>query len=463
VYGISDTVYGFDRRWLALAALCGAQLLIFLDATVVNVALPTIERSLAFDQRSLSWVVNAYLVTFGGTLLLAGRAGDVLGRRRLLIAALTVFTLASLGCAVADSQLSLIVGRGVQGLAGAGVSAIGLAMIVALFKVPADRARALAIFSSVASAGGTLGVVCGGALAQLAGWRAIFLVNLPLGVILVPAVAKLTEPDHPALGRQHLDLGGAAAATASVVLLILTCMQVGSGDWARAAVLAVCSGGAALLLGAFERRAATPLVPADLVSRAVFTVPNLLAALVRASMFAWFFFTALYMQHRLRFSPLETGLGFLPATLLIGVLSYWATARIVRSRGVRLPFVLGALLSAAGLVSYAAAPVNGSFAVNVLPGMLLLGAGGGLLFMPLVFAATSSVPTAHAGLASGVLSTAQQLGGALGLAALAALAGPGPAGWHRAFLAAAGIAALAALVGALWLRSRPATRLQPGA
>jgi sugar phosphate permease len=192
-------------------------------------------------------------------------------------------------------------------------------------------------------------------------------------------------------------------------------------------------------------------------------MPNLLAALVRASMFAWFFFTALYMQHRLRFSPLETGLGFLPATLLIGVLSYWATARIVRSRGVRLPFVLGALLSAAGLVSYAAAPVNGSFAVNVLPGMLLLGAGGGLLFMPLVFAATSSVPTAHAGLASGVLSTAQQLGGALGLAALAALAGPGPAGWHRAFLAAAGIAALAALVGAVWLRSRPATRLQPGA
>lgn len=397
MYGVNDTPYG-EWRWGALLLLCLAQLMVFLDATVVNVALPTIEQRLHFSRASLSWVVNAYLLGLGGFLLLAGRTGDVFGRRRTFLAGIAGFTAASLGCALAKSQTALIVGRGTQGVAAALVSATGLSMIVTLFSDPDDRIRATGVFGVVATGGGTLGVIVGGVLTRTAGWQSIFLLNVPVGTALL------------ALGR-----------------------------WLPA------SGPAALERG---RRAA--LIPLRILRTREVAVANALAALLRAAMFSWFFFAALYMQQALGFSALAVGLGFLPATVAIGATSYWLAGAIVRRYGIRVPFVAGAALVAIGLVTLAPAPAGGAFMTNVLPGMLLLGVGGGLLFVPLILTATSFVAVQDAGVASGLLSTSQQLGGALGLAVLSALPS-----FRAGFLAGAALAAIAAALGLALLPRRP--------
>lgn len=475
---MSDTVYGKtasrrDRRWYALVVLCVAQLMVFLDATVVNVALPTIQQHLHFSQTSLSWVVNAYLLTFGGCLLLAGRAGDLFGRRRLFTAGLILFTAASLDCALAGSQATLIAGRAVQGLGAAVVSAVGLSMIVTLFAEPADRARAMGIFSFVASGGGTLGVIFGGVLIQALGWRSIFVINLPIGVAILALVPRLVERDAEASAGRRLDVLGAVTVTGSVMLALLGCVRAGTDGWGSPTTLGLLGGAAAtmVLFVVVEARAAAPLMPLRLFRSRELSAANGLAALLRAAMFSWFFFSALYMQRVLGFSALETGLGYLPAMLVIGVFSYKLTAVIVGKVGARGPFVAGSALMGLGLGSFALAPVGGSYAAHVLPGMLLIGVGGGMLFMPLILTATASVGREDAGIASGLVTTSQQLGGALGLAVLVALAAARAhhlgatrsalnapdGGFHAAFLVGAALALVAAAIGWALLADRPAS------
>ncbi len=454
---MGDTLYGQcscrarDSRWLALIALCVAQLMIFLDATVVNVALPSIQRQLRFSQASLSWVVNAYLLTFGGFLLLSGRLGDVFGRRRIFVAGLLAFVAASVACAAAGSRTALLLARAAQGLGGAVVSAVGLSMIVTLFSEPRDRTRAMGAFSFVASGGGTLGVIAGGALTQAAGWRSIFLINVPGGIGVVMLTQRLLDGDRPSAAPRRLDLLGAVTVTAAVMLASAGCIEAGAQGWTSVRTLRLLAGAivAMVVFVIDEARAPRPLIPLGVFGSRRLSVANGLAMLLRAAMFSWFFFASLYMQRVLRFSPLETGLGFLPATLMIGAFSYALTPRIVGKLGIRLPFALGAALVALGLVSFALAPGDGTFAVDMLPGMVLLGTGGGLLFMPLILAATTSIGAEHAGLAAGLLSTAQQLGGALGLAVLATL--PATRTYQLAFLVSGALAAIAAVIGAALL------------
>ncbi|MEX5636095.1 MFS transporter [Parafrankia sp. FMc2] len=436
-----------DRRWGALALLCAAQLMIFLDATVVNVALPSIQHDLRISSASLSWVVNAYLLTFGGFLLLAGRAGDLFDRRRLFVAGMALFTAASLLCAVAASPTSLTAGRALQGVGGALVVAVGLAMIVTLFDEPAKRDRAMAVYSFVASGGGTLGVILGGVLIDTLGWYAIFLINLPVGLAIIAVTPRFLGHGLPGRGQAHLDLPGAVTVTTAVMLALLGCVTASSDGWAAPTtliLLAAAATGLALFVH-LERRAAQPLLPPRLFRSRALCLANTLAVLLRAAMFSWFYFAALYMQNILGFTPLQTGLGFLPATLIIAVCAYTMAARLVARVGVQMPIVGGATLIGVGLGAFAFSPADGTYPAHVLPGMVLLGLGGGILFMPLIRTATTSTSPRDAGAASGLLNTSQQLGGALGLAVLASLAAT-----HRS-----GDASLAATAAVLGLALRP--------
>ena len=387
-----------------------------------------------------------------------------------------LFTAASLACAAAGSQTALIVGRASQGVGGAVVSAVGLSLIVTLFAELAERARAMGVFSFVGSGGGTLGVLRGGALTDALGWRSIFLINLPIGTAVLVLVPRLVERDATASAERRLDVLGATTVTGSVILTILGCVKASSDGWRSITTLGLLAGGAATLVVflAVEAHAVFPLMPFRLFRSRPLVAANVLAVLLRAALFSWFFFSALYMQRVLGFSPLETGLGFLPATAVIGAFSYSLTARIVGRVGVRAPFVAGTVLVALGLGSFALAPPDGRYAADVLPGMLLVGVGGGLLFLPLILAATASAAAEDAGIASGLVSASQQLGGALGLAALATVAAsrtehfratkpPLTAltdGFHLAFVVGGALGLLAAAIGLVLLPSRPGDPLR---
>jgi hypothetical protein len=329
----------------------------------------------------------------------------------------------------------------------------------------------MGVFSFVASGGGTLGVIFGGVLTQAGGWQTIFLINVPVGAAVLVAGPRLLECDTSSVARRGLDLLGALSVTGAVMLAILGCTNANSNRWGSPATPSLLAGAAALMVAfvAIEARVPAPLIPLRMFHSRALSAANGLAALLRAAMFSWFFFSALYMQRVLGFSALGTGLGFLPATLVVGAFSYKLTARIVGKAGVRLPFAGGAWLVALGLGSFALAPADGSFATNVLPGMLLIGIGGGLLFMPLILTATGSAGAQDAGIASGLVSTSQQLGGALGLAVLASVAAARTrqlsaskpplealtGGFHLAFLVSAGLAATAAALGLALLPDRP--------
>lgn len=461
-----------DQQWGALALLCTAQLMIFLDATVVNVALPTIQQDLHVPPAPLSWVVNAYLLTFGGFLLLAGRAGDLFDRRRILAAGVGLFTAASLLCAAATSPAVLIAGRALQGLGGALIAATGLTMIVTLFTEPAKRDRAMAIYSFVASGGGTLGVIFGGILIDTLGWYSIFLLNLPVGLailVLTPRFLHRGQPNHE---QTSLDLPGAVTVTTATMLALLGCVTASSDGWATpttVSLLAAAAGGLALFVRV-EHHAPRPLLPPRLFRSRALCLANILAVLLRAAIFSWFYFAALYMQNILGFTALQTGLGFLPATLIIAVCAYTLTARLVARVGARTPIVGGAALVGLGLGAFALSPTDGTYTADVLPGMVLLGLGGGILFMPLIRTATTSATPQNAGAASGLLNTSQQLGGALGLAVLASLAATrrsadtSLAATHNGYQLAFTIgAALAATAAALSLALPPQPAEQPPA
>jgi EmrB/QacA subfamily drug resistance transporter len=459
------------RRWQALYVLCLGSLMIVLDTTIVNVALPSIRADLGFSETSLAWVVNAYLLTFGGFLLLGGRLGDLFGHRRLFLGGIALFTLASLLCGLSASQGVLVGARAVQGLGGAVASAVSLSLMTNLFSEPGERAKAMGIFGFVASGGGSIGVLAGGLLTNWLDWHWVFLVNLPIGVAVVLLSLRLLPAAGADVGTRRLDVAGAVTVTGALMLAVYAIVEGNQAGWTSARTLGLL-GAAALLLVSFvaiESRSAAPLMPLRLFRRRNVATANVVGVLWAAAMFAWFFLSALYLQLVLGYDPLQVGLAFLPGNVIMGILSVRVSAPLVMRFGLRRPLGAGLLIAAAGLALLVRAPVGGDYFTDVLPSMVLLGTGAGIAFNPVLLAAMSDVAPEESGLASGLVNTAFMMGGALGLAVLASLAaarsdslragGDGPlaalvGGYHVAFLAGAAFAVVAAIVGAGVLRAR---------
>lgn len=457
------------RRWLALMVVCLGVLMIVLDTTIVNVALPSIRQDLAFSETALVWVVNAYMLTFGGFLLLGGRLGDLFGHRRVFLAGIVAFTVASLACGLANSQALLITARAVQGLGGAVVSAVSLSLIMNLFTEPADRAKAMGVYGFVCAGGGSIGVLLGGLLTGALSWHWIFLVNLPIGVAVYALCVALLPPHHGDRNGKRLDVTGAVSVTAALMLAVYGVVNGNEAGWGSTQTL-VLLGAAVLLFVVFlmvESRVRDPLVPLALFRLRNVATANVAGVAWAAAMFAWFFISALYLQLVLGYSPMQVGLAFLPANLIMAAFSVGLSAKLVMRFGIRWPLAVGLLIAALGLACFARAPVGGDFVVHVLPGMLLLGLGAGIAFNPMLLAAMSDVRPEDAGLASGVVNTAFMMGGSLGLAVLASLAAARTgtqlaagapqavalnAGYQLAFVVGAVFAAAAALLGAVFLR-----------
>ena len=418
------TTMSSRARWLALLVLCLGDLMIVLDVTIVGVALPSIREDLGFSEESLAWVVNAYLITFGGFLLLGGRFGDLFGHRRLFVLGIALFTLASAACGFANSQEMLVGARAVQGIGAAVVSAVALSLTMTLFTEPAERAKAMGVFGFVASGGGSLGVLLGGVLTDVLNWHWIFLVNVPVGIAVVVLSVMLIPAERVATAAQKLDIAGAVTVTASLMLAVYAIVNGNEVGWTTARTLGLLAVSGALLVVflVIESRVESPLVPLRLFRRRNIAVSNVVGVLWAGAMFAWFFLTALYLQLVLGYSPLEVGLAFLPGNIVMMIFSISLSAKIVMRYGIRRPLAVGLGLAATGLLLFARAPVDGTFVVDVLPAMLLLGIGAGIAFNPVLLAAMSDVEPNEAGLASGVVNTSFMMGGALGLAVLASLA-----------------------------------------
>jgi EmrB/QacA subfamily drug resistance transporter len=464
------------QRWTALVVLCSGMLMIVLDATIVNVALPSIQADLGFSQAGLAWVVNAYLIAFGGLLLLAGRLGDLLSRRGMFLAGLVVFVAASLVCGAAQSQSVLVAARFVQGAGGAMTSAVILGMIVTMFPEPREQAKAIGVFAFVASAGGSIGLLLGGILTEAINWHWIFFVNLPIGIVTAVLAVRLVERDRGIGIGRGADVPGALLITSSLMLAVYTIVKPAAEDgWGAGTTLALGGLALALLAGfvAREATAANPLVPLGIFRSRTVTGANLIQALSVAGMFGQGFLGALYLQRVLGYDALEIGLAYLPVTLVMGTLSLRYSERLITRFGARAMLVPGLGLITAGLALFTQITVDGSYVAHVLPTMLLLGTGAGIAFPALMTLAMSGVAPSEAGLASGLVNTTVQVGGALGLAVLATLATTrtehllaagetGPAalteGYRLAFLIA-GVLVLAALGVALALL-RP-ERAQP--
>jgi len=445
------------ERWIALVVLCVGMLMIVLDATIVNVALPSIQGDLGFSQSSLAWVVNAYLITFGGLLLLAGRLGDLVGRKSVFMVGLAVFTGASLLCGLAESQEMLVGARFLQGAGGAMTSAVILGMIVTMFPEPREQARAIGVYSFVASAGGSVGLLAGGALTQAINWHWIFFVNLPIGIATALLATRLLDRDRGLGFARGADVSGAVLVTSALMLAVYTIVKASDYGWGSAHTLGF--GGAALaLLIAFvvrEATAANPLVPLRIFRSRNLAGANVIQALMVAGMFGMFFLGALYMQRVLGYDALEIGLAYLPVTLVIGTLSLGFSARLNMRFGTRATLIPGLSLIAVGLAIFARIPVDGSYLSDILPVMVLLGTGAGLSFPSLMTLAMSGATRSDSGLASGLVNTSLQVGGALGLAVLATLsttrtgnlvasghstASAVTSGYHLAFIIGAGLA-----------------------
>ncbi len=464
------TISDNRTRWLALYVLCLGTLMIVLDATIVNVALPSIKQDLGFSKTSIAWVVNAYLLTYGGFLLLGGRLGDLLGPRRLFIAGISLFTAASLACGLSTTQTFLVTARAVQGLGGAVASAVGLSLTMALFTEPGDRAKAMGIFGFVAAGGGSIGVLLGGILTGTLNWHWIFLVNFPIGVLVVLLTLRLL-PATPGLSSVRIDFAGAVTVTVALMLAVYAVVNGNQKGWTSGQTLGMLGGSVALLalFLAIESRVREPLMPLRLFRLRNVAVANVVGVLWAVSMFAFFFLSALYLQLVRGYSPLRVGLSFLPSNLIMGVFSLGLSAKLVMRFGFRLPLATGLLLAAVGLVLFARIPVHANFAMDVLPSMILLGFGAGMAFNPVLLAAMSDVEPSESGLASGFVNTSFMMGGALGLAVLASVAASRTdalrrsghdvpsaltGGYHVAFLLGAIFAVLAAALGGALLRTR---------
>jgi EmrB/QacA subfamily drug resistance transporter len=476
-----------DSRWIALIALCAGFLMIILDQTIVNVALPSIQDDLGFSQSSLAWVVNAYLIAFGGLLLLAGRLGDLIGRRRVFLTGLTIFTIASMVCGVAQSQAMLIGARFVQGAGGALTSAVILGMIVAMFPRADEQARAIGVYSFVAAAGGALGLLLGGVLTEAINWHWIFFVNLPIGIATAIAARRLL-PDEKGIGLDRgADAPGAALIVGALMLGVYTIVQAADHGWGSSRTLVLGAVALSLLAGFVTRQATArePLMPLRIFRSRTVSTANVIQVLMIAGMFGMFFLGALYMQRVLGYDSIEVGLAFLPVALGIAALSLGLSARLIMRFGARATLLPGLVMLLAGLLIFRGAGADASYATDLLPVMMLLGVGAGLAFPSLMTLAMSGATPEDAGLASGLVNTTQQVGGALGLAVLATLSttrsaslqGDGETlssaltgGYHLAFGIGAVLIAVAIGLTAVGLRredglaleSQPEAEVAPG-
>ena len=455
-------------RWLALYTLCLATLMIVLDATIVNVALPSIKDDLGFSQASLAWVVNGYLLTFGGCLLLGGRLGDLFGHRKLFLGGIVLFTVASLACGIANTQNLLVTARAVQGIGGAVASAVSLSLMMSLFTEPAERAKAMGVFGFVASGGGSIGVLLGGVLTDILDWHWIFLVNVPIGVVVVFLSLRLLPAAKPHGGSRKVDIAGAVLITGALMVAVYAIVNGNGVGWTTVQTLGLL-GLAATMLGLFvvvESRVGEPLIPLRLFRLRNLVTANTASVLWAAAMFAWFFLSAQYLQFVLGYKPLDVGLAFLPSNLIMGVLSIGVSAKLVMRYGIKIPLAVGLLVAGTGLLLFARAPVHGHFVTDVLPSMILLGLGAGIAFNPILLASMGDVDPHEAGLASGIVNTSFMMGGALGLAVLASLADSRTSslsaghthlealvgGYHLAFVTGALFALAGAIIGVTFLR-----------
>jgi EmrB/QacA subfamily drug resistance transporter len=465
------------RRWLALYVLCGGMLMIVLDATIVNVALPSIQDDLGFSQNSLAWVVNAYLIAFGGLLLLAGSLGDLVGQRRVFLIGLAVFTGASVVCALAQTQGMLIAARFVQGAGGAIASAVILGMIVTMFPEPREQAKAIGVYSFVASAGASIGLLAGGILTEAINWHWIFVINFPIGVAIGLLALRLVDGGEGIGLKQGADGIGAVLLTGGLMLGVYTLLEAGERGFGSLHTLGLGSASLALLaiFLARQARVANPLMPLRLFRSRNVTGANLVMALLVVGFFGMFFLGALYLQRILGYSPFQVGLAFLPSCIVMGTLSLGYAEKLMMGIGPRNALVAGLVFAGAGLLLFTQAPVDGRWVSDVLPVMLLLGAGAGLAFPALMTLAMSGASPSDAGLASGFVNTTVQVGGAIGLAVLATLATertdgrladgePTAAalnsGYHHAYLIGAALVLVAIVVAVSVLRSRSSARAE---
>jgi EmrB/QacA subfamily drug resistance transporter len=410
------------QRLVVLAICCMSLLIVGLDATIVNVALPSIQRALRFSAADLQWVINSYTLTFGGFLLLGGRAADIVGRRRLFVAGTLLFTAASLVNGLSNSSEMLIVARGVQGLGAALVSPAALSIITTTFPEGADRQKALGVWSAIAAGGGAVGLLLGGILTDQLSWEWIFFVNVPVGLVAAMLSWRFI-PESRMAGRSGFDFAGAVSVTAGLIVLVYAIVKAQAFGWGSARTLGLAAVAVALLATfvVIERRSSAPLVRMSIFRLRSLTGANLTLLVVAGGLFAMFFFASLYVQEILGYSPLEAGLAFLPVSFMIGI-GAGIAQQVVRKVGVRPVAIFGLLCATAGLFYLARVPADGSYASDLLPGLLLMSFGMGNTFVPITLIATTNMEHADAGLASGLFNTSQQVGGALGLAVLSTLA-----------------------------------------
>src|SRR5712691_1416322 len=468
---VVGTVQSARLRWLSLLVLCAGFLMIVVDATIVNVALPSIQRDLGFSQSSLAWVVNAYLIAYAGFMLLAGRLGDLLGRKRVFLLGLAMFSVASLLCGLSFSQPMLIAARFVQGIGGAVSSAVILAMIVTLFPKPDERAKAFGVFTFVASAGAAVGLLAGGLITQAVSWHWIFFVNLPIGIATAVAAARMLEDDRGiGLGR-GADVLGAVMVTSALMLGVYTIVQTSDYGLGSTRTLLLGAIAVGLLAGFVVRQASgrNPILPLRVFRSRKVAGTNVIQALMSTSFFSFFFLGSLDLQRVLGYGPMAIGLAFLPVAIVMALFSIRFSAQLIERFGAGAMLVTGQVVAGIALVMVGLGPVNADYTLHLLAPMVLLGLGGGLVFPSLTMIAMADVHPSDAGLASGLLNTTGQVGGALGLAVMATLAGSRTvdligsgagsiaalaAGYHFAWLIGAAIIAVTLGTSAWLLRNK---------
>jgi EmrB/QacA subfamily drug resistance transporter len=467
--------------WLVLVIACLAQFMVVLDASVVNIALPSVQRGLHFSAANLQWVVNGYTLIFGGFLLLGGRAADLLGRKRLFVAGVILFTAASLLNGVAQSSGMLIVGRGLQGLGGALVSPAALAIVTTTFTDGEQRTKALGVWSAIAAGGAAVGLLMGGVLTDIASWRWVFFVNIPVGIATIALALRYVRESRMNVEYRSYDVAGAVTVTGGLVVLVYAIVKAQAYGWGSARTLGL--GAVAIaLLGAFlmiESRAKAPLMRLNIFRVRTLAVADTALLLVASGMFGMFFFASLYVQEILGYSPLKAGLAFLPVTVGI-IVGAGIAQQLIKRLGVRVVSIAGITLAGLGMLILTQLPVHGSYVGNLLVGLVPMSIGMGLTFVPITLLGTSGVTAGDTGLASGLFNTAQQVGGSLGLAILSSLAasqttsllhGNGPAhsvsaiaarvsGYHVAFLAAAVMLGIAAVLMTFVLRKSHTTEIE---
>lgn len=463
------------ERWLALYVLCAGMLMIVLDATVVNVALPSIQDDLGFTQQSLAWVINAYMITFGGLLLLSGRLGDLIGRRTLFLAGIAVFTIASVLCGIAQSQELLVGARFLQGVGGAMASAVILGMIFMMFPTPSDQAKAIGVFGFVASSGGSIGLVLGGLITESINWHWIFFINIPIGVLVAVMAMRLIDKDQGIGLKQGMDVPGAVLITSSLMLGVYTIVKPAADfGWSASRTITFAAASFALLIAFIVREsmAKTPLIPLRIFRSRNVSGANIIQALLVAGMFGMFFMGALFLERVLGYDPLQIGLAFLPMTVIMGTISLKFSEPLIMRFGPKKILLPSMLLIATGLGLMAQISVNANYVTDILPAFAIMGLGIGPSFPSIMTLAMSASTNEDAGLASGIINTSAQVGGALGLAVLATLSATRSdaleaagktaeaaltSGYQLAFMIGAGCLLLAALLSATVLTSNGQT------